>query len=98
MAANIIIVTGTPGAGKTTVLAETLENFKGKVTLVNYGDFMFEIAKQRGIKNRDDMRKQPLAVQREIQTKAAEQITSRSSGLTIVDTHSTILTPHGYIP
>ena len=34
MAANIIIVTGTPGAGKTTVLAETLENcVKGAYSL-----------------------------------------------------------------
>ena len=95
---KIIIITGTPGAGKTTVLDGALKKFEGKVARINYGDFMFEIAKQRGIKSRDDMRKQPLAVQRDIQTKAAEQISAQSKGLTIVDTHSAILTPHGYIP
>lgn len=96
--AKIIVVTGTPGAGKTTVLSGALSNFKGRVSCINYGDFMFEIAKQRGIKGRDDMRKQSLAVQREIQTRAAEQIAAKANGLAIVDTHSTILTPNGYIP
>ena len=95
--AKIIVVTGTPGAGKTTVLNGAMKKLRG-VSLVNYGDVMFEISKERGIKSRDDMRKQALEVQRDIQTRAAEKIVSMSKGVTIVATHSTIRTPHGYIP
>ena len=68
--AKIIVVTGTPGAGKTTVLNGAMKKLRG-VSLVNYGDVMFEISKERGIKSRDDMRKQALEVQRDIQTRAA---------------------------
>ena len=99
--ASIIIVTGTPGAGKTTVLDKALEKFKGKASRINYGDFMFEIAQERGVRKRDDMRKLPLHEQRTIQTAAANRIKAQSEtsrDLIIVDTHSTIRTPHGYIP
>ena len=99
--ASIIIVTGTPGAGKTTVLDKALEKSKGKVSRINYGDFMFEIAKERGVRSRDDMRKLPLHEQRSIQTAAANRIKAQSETsreLIIVDTHSTIKTPNGYIP
>lgn len=47
MAQKIIIITGTPGAGKTTVLNETLKKFSpDNVQIVNYGDIMLEIAKK----------------------------------------------------
>ena len=98
---GIIIVTGTPGAGKTTVLDKSLGKLAGQISRVNYGDIMFEIAKERGVRNRDDMRKLPLHEQRAIQTAAANRIKAQSETskkLVIVDTHSTIKTSHGYIP
>lgn len=99
--ANIIVITGTPGAGKTTVLEGALKNSKANIERINYGDFMFAIAKERGVNGRDDMRKLPLDEQRSIQTAAANQIKAKAQttkGIIIVDTHSTIKTPHGYIP
>ncbi len=99
--ANIIVITGTPGAGKTTVLEGALKNSKENIERINYGDFMFAIAKERGVKSRDDMRKLPLDEQRSIQTAAANQIKAKAEtahGIIIVDTHSTIKTTHGYIP
>ncbi|HIK00505.1 TPA: adenylate kinase [archaeon] len=97
---KVIIVTGTPGAGKSTVLGGALAKLKN-VLVVNYGNEMMAVAVERGIKNRDLLRKQPLSVQHQIQTAAAKSIAkiARSSkSPLIVDTHSTIKTPDGYIP
>ncbi len=97
---KVIIVTGTPGAGKSTVLGGALAKLKN-VLIVNYGNEMMAVAVKRGIKNRDLLRKQPLNVQHQIQTAAARSISkiARSSkSPLIVDTHSTIKTPAGFIP
>ncbi len=98
--AKIVVVTGTPGAGKSTVLNGAIEMLKNKVNVINYGDFMFEVAKQNGnVKNRDELRKLPSNEQITIQMAAANQIVARAGKkITIVDTHSTINTPLGYIP
>jgi len=89
-----IVVAGIPGAGKTTVLNEALKIKEMEV--VNYGDIMFEMAQQDGIENRDKMRKMPQEKQREWQVKAAEKIAKMEN--VIIDTHSTIKTPYGYMP
>lgn len=88
------IISGIPGAGKTTVLNEMLKTLNFEV--VNYGDVMFELAKEYGVKNRDEMRKLPYLKQREIQRRAAEKISEKKN--VIVDTHCTIKTPYGYMP
>ncbi len=89
-----VIIAGIPGAGKTTVLNEALKIKKMEV--INYGDVMFEMAKQEGIENRDEMRKLPYEKQRELQLKAAKRIAEKDD--VIIDTHCTIKTPYGYLP
>ncbi|RLB60503.1 MAG: adenylate kinase [Deltaproteobacteria bacterium] len=91
----IAIVAGIPGAGKTTVMNEVLKKREYKV--VNYGDEIFKIAKERKlVEHRDELRKLPYEMQREMQIEAAKRIAKL--GNAIVDTHCTIKTPFGYLP
>ncbi|MDY6966071.1 MAG: adenylate kinase [Halobacteriota archaeon] len=98
---KIVVVTGMPGVGKTTVLDKALElaNREGAdFKCVNYGDFMFEIVKKEGLaEKRDDMRRLQPDVQKRVQKQAGKSI-SEMGGNIIVDTHSTIKTPNGYLP
>ncbi|MBC7081495.1 MAG: adenylate kinase [Thermoplasmatales archaeon] len=87
-----VIVAGIPGAGKTTVLNEV----KG-IEIVNYGDVMFSIAKEKNlVKNRDEIRKLPVEKQRKLQKEAARKIAKKKD--VIIDTHCTIKTKDGYMP
>ncbi|MBC7114747.1 MAG: adenylate kinase [Archaeoglobi archaeon] len=93
---SVIVVTGIPGVGSTSVVKKALE--KSDFKYVNYGDVMFEIASERGlVSHRDEIRKLPEKIQREIQKEAAERISSMS-GRVVVDTHCTVKTPKGYLP
>ena len=90
-----IIVAGIPGAGKTTIMDRVAEKINYKI--VNYGDLMLEMARERNIVNeRDEMRKLPVEIQKELQRKAAMKIGKMEN--VIVDTHLTIKTPSGYFP
>jgi len=93
----LCIVLGIPGVGKTTVLRAVAK--KVDVTKFNFGDYMFAEAKRAGlVEDRDDMRKLPKKKQLELQHQAAEKIHKESrAGKVIVDTHSSIKTPTGYI-
>ncbi len=95
----VVVVTGTPGAGKSTVLTQVLQSVKN-FKVINFGDEMLEYAKKKGIaSNRDELRKKPPAVQREIQRMAAKSIARKAKNSSIiVDTHCTIKTPKGYLP
>ena len=91
----IMVVTGVPGAGKTSVM-EAIAKEKG-LNIVNYGTVMFEVAKAEDlVEDRDQIRKLPVKVQRDVQEKAAQRI--YEMGDVIVDTHCTIKTPGGYYP
>jgi len=89
-----IVVTGVPGVGKSTCMRAASEAKKLKI--VNFGDFMWEAAKEMGVKDRDQMRKMPVETQREHQKRAAEKLGKMDN--IIVDTHCTIKTPRGYMP
>jgi adenylate kinase len=93
-----IILVAVPGAGKTSVM-QLVKKQIPKIKLVNFGDFMFDLAKKSyGIKDRDLMRKQlSLKEYREIQLKAANEI-SKIKGDLILDTHAAIKTPQGFYP
>src|SRR5581483_1921814 len=92
---SVVIITGVPGVGKSTVI-DAAQKAKGYKVVV-YGTEMFNVAKARGlVKDRDEMRKLDPAIQRTIQVEAAEHIASM--GDVIVDTHCTIKTPKGYLP
>ena len=92
---GIIVVTGIPGVGKTTVMKNAAEGMD--IKFVTFGTVMTEIAKEMGlVKDRDEMRKLTLEQQKELQIKSAEKVASM--GNVILDTHCTIKTPKGYMP
>lgn len=93
----IAIVTALPGSGKTTTLKKLVEILP-EISVVNYGDLMFEEASRHyGIVHRDEMRKSlGLREYQRLQRLAAEKISSMKN--IVVDTHSVIKTPFGYYP
>ena len=95
---KLVVLTGIPGSGSTTVLDKALEEVD--YLHINYGDVMTEIAIEKGlVEDRDALRKLSPDVQKEIQKLAGIKIKEKSeSENVIVDTHCTISTPSGYLP
>jgi adenylate kinase len=92
---GVIVVTGIPGLGKTTVMKKAAEGMD--IQFVTFGTVMIEIAQELGlVKDRDDMRKLTLKQQKDLQVKSAEKVASM--GNVILDTHCTVKTPKGYMP
>ena len=92
---GVIVVTGIPGVGKTTVMQKAAEGMD--VEFVTFGTVMENIAKETSlIKDRDEMRKLTLEQQKKLQIKSAEKIAKM--GNVILDTHCTVKTPKGYMP
>lgn len=101
---RVIIVTGIPGTGKTTVCKEVVklaERRGKKVDVVNYGSVMVELSHERGRSlHRDDLRKSGLKFQHNLQAEAAKIILKKATevdGNLIVDTHMSIKTGNGYL-
>ncbi len=94
-----IIITAVPGCGKTTVLnflKKHAEEDKKDIVFANFGDYMFEEAKKRGLaEHRDGMRPLPKHVQEELQLAAAKKL-GELKGNVIIDTHASIKTKFGY--
>lgn len=100
---RLVIVTGIPGVGKTTVLTAALAACKARskdVNLVNYGSIMFDEASKNGlVKTRDEMRGLPVQTQVQIQLTAAKAICKIADrGNVLLDTHMFINTPLGFMP
>ena len=95
---KLVVLTGIPGSGSTTLLNKALEEVD--YLHLKYGDIMTEIAiKNELVSHRDELRKLPAETQKDIQAKAAAEIKARSeSDNVIVDTHCTINTPAGFLP
>lgn len=100
---NVVIVTGIPGVGKTTVINTAVEQVKEKhgedILMLNIGTEMFEVAVKEGyVKDRDELRKLPTAIQREVQRQAGIVIAEKAkSARAIVDTHTLIQTNNGFL-
>jgi adenylate kinase len=96
-----IILVGIPGVGKTTLLTtmvEILKDHKKNVVVINYGSLMFDVAKENGLTNRDQLRKLSVSEQQRLQKIAAEQISAHEEEVVIIDTHAFINSPEGYYP
>jgi len=92
---GVIVVTGIPGVGKTTVMKQAAEGID--IKFVTFGSVMIDIAKEIGlVKDRDEMRKLTLDQQKDLQIRSAEKVASM--GDVILDTHCTVKTPKGYMP
>jgi adenylate kinase len=97
----IVIVVGVPGVGKTSVINEAKKYLKYEFKVVNTGDIMFELAKEKyNINNRDEIRKKlTFEQQKEIQKKAIKRIKEMEKENDIIlDTHLVIESYEGYIP
>ncbi|WP_297497112.1 adenylate kinase [Thermococcus sp.] len=95
----VVMITGIPGVGKSTITRIALKRTRIKFRLVNFGDLMFEEAIKAGlVKHRDEMRKLEPGAQKELQLKAAQRIVeiARKEPV-LLDTHATIKTPVGYL-
>jgi len=95
----VVIITGIPGVGKSTITKLALKQTRANFRLINFGDIMFEEAVKSGlVKHRDEMRKLSPEVQKGLQLKAAEKIVeiARKEPV-LIDTHATIRTPVGYL-
>ncbi len=99
----VVIVTGIPGTGKSTVcnkLLELAERVRRKVAVINFGTVMVELSKKHGeFLHRDELRKSKLSFQHGLQVEAAKVISQRAvdaKGDVIVDTHMVIKTVEGY--
>ncbi len=96
-----IVLVGIPGVGKTSLLSkmvEIIKNHDKSVGVISFGTLMFEIAKKNGLKDRDELRKLPVAEQQNLQKIAAEQIAEHNEQIVIVDTHAFINSTEGYYP
>lgn len=95
---KLIVLTGIPGSGSTTVLERTLKEVN--YVHLNYGDVMTEIAIDNGLaSDRDELRKLSPETQKKIQKEAGAKIKKSSENENvIVDTHCTISTPSGFLP
>jgi adenylate kinase len=92
---GVIVVTGIPGVGKTTVMQKAAEGMD--IQFVTFGTVMIDIAKELGlVKHRDEMRKLSLEQQKQLQIKTAEKVAKMKN--VILDTHCTVKTPKGYMP
>jgi len=92
---GVIVVTGIPGVGKTTVMQKAAEGMD--IKFVTFGSVMEDIGKDLGlVKERDEMRKLTLEQQKDLQIKSAKKVASM--GNVILDTHCTVKTPKGYMP
>lgn len=98
---NVNIVVGLSGVGKSTVLEEAVllagdQDYK----IINYGDKMLEIAKDKNlVSNRDEMKNIEVETYKQVQKEAAEEIFEEAEDQeVIVDTHAAIKSPYGYIP
>lgn len=96
-----IVIVGIPGVGKTTVVTKVFDilNSKNKsVSVISFGNLMFEEALKYGIKDRDDLRKLSISQQQDLQKKAAERIAKLNDNVIIIDTHAFITTQAGFYP
>ena len=92
---------GIPGVGKTTLLSKIvkiLTDNKKNVSRISFGTLMFEVAKENGLTDRDELRKLPVTEQQRLQKIAAEKIASQNEEIIIIDTHAFINSPEGYYP
>ena len=101
---SVVIVSGLPGVGKTTVVdmaIDMLEKEGVRIGIVNYGTVMLEAAKELGlVSHRDEMRKLKVSQQLALQREAAKKISeiSQNYDVLLVDTHLFISTPRGKWP
>ena len=96
-----VIKVGIPGVGKTSLVTKVVELIKAKnktTSVHSYGTVMLELAKDFGVKDRDELRTLPVEKQKKLQRLAAEKLASLNDDVIFVDTHAFISTKAGFYP
>ena len=96
-----VVVVGIPGVGKTTLINKIVDLIKDhnkSVKVTNFGTIMFDVAKENGLDNRDELRKLPISEQKNLQKNTAEKLRKLDDDIVIIDTHAFIRTPEGFNP
>jgi len=96
-----VIIVGIPGVGKTSLVTKVVELIKQKnktASVHSYGTVMLELARDFGVKDRDELRTLPVEKQKELQRLAAEKLASLNDDVIFVDTHAFISTKAGFYP
>ncbi len=95
----VVMITGIPGVGKSTITKLALKQVRVKFRLLNFGDLMFEEAVKAGLAtHRDGMRKLNPTLQKKLQMKVAQRIVEiAQKEPVLIDTHAAIRTPVGYL-
>jgi adenylate kinase len=93
-----ILMTGTPGAGKSTILSLFKKKEKN-TSITNLGSVMMEVAKEqrKNIKDRDKLRYMDDHDITEVREEALSRIMSHSRNA-IIDTHSSVKQGRRYVP
>ncbi len=92
----MIVVTGVPGSGKTTVIKGALKYTT--FTYVNYGDIFLEVAREMGVEGRDELRKVMDMERYEMLHREASRRLKEYPERTVVDTHASIVLRTGFMP
>lgn len=93
---RIVLLTGSPGVGKSTLIKSIAEN--GKYKILNVGDVMLELAMKEGVvKNRDELRFLNDEGIRRLQDKTFIDIVHMEGNI-ILDTHASVESNGRFIP
>jgi len=96
MVKNIILVAGSPGAGKTTILKQVAGSFESKIA--NMGTMMLEVGQKLGyVTDRDQLRFLGLKKFNEVRNRALDEI-EKMDGNIIIDTHASVGENGRYLP
>jgi adenylate kinase len=94
---KIYVLAGTPGVGKSTILKE-FKRVKPKFNVINFGDVMFDIAKEKfKLNNRDEIRMLETEDFRMLQSRVVRKLATYESSF-ILNTHASVKTVDGYYP
>jgi adenylate kinase len=93
-----ILVAALPGSGKTTIMRLVKKRLP-HVKIVNIGGMIYNMARKRlKVRNRDELRKKlSLSQQFKFQLEVAKKI-GKMKGDIIMDSHTAVKTPEGFIP
>ena len=93
---RIVIITGSPGVGKSTLIKSLTEN--GKYKILNVGDVMLDLAiKEGAVKGRDELRFLKDDEIRRLQDKTFIDI-AHMEGNIILDTHASVESNGRFVP
>lgn len=88
-----IIVTGTPGSGKSTILSKIRSN----VRIINFADEMIELMQEKGVQDRDQVRHVAYSLTTSVRSEVIKRLNEVKEDA-LIDTHASVKSRSRYIP